>query len=100
MVLWLRPDIARNHPCAIDKLGVAAGVVKSLTEARRMIAAGSVYLNNERLVPPEEGFLPVLEAAHMRLDEYIALGIDSELARKILGDDYAIMDVSAEDDPS
>lgn len=88
-MLWLRPDIARNHPCAIDKMLVAAGTCKSLTEARREIAAGSVYVNNVKLIPPEEGFLPVLMAAHMRLDEYIALGITEELAEKILNDGSA-----------
>ena len=84
MPLWLRRDIAVNHPCAIDKILVATGLVKSLTEARRNIETGAIYLNNEKLVPPEKGFLPVISPAGMRIDEFIALGINNELAAKIL----------------
>ena len=46
---------AAADPFAIDKLLVAAGLASSLTEARRLIRDGSVYLNNVRLVPPEDG---------------------------------------------
>ncbi len=86
-MLWLRPDIAVNHPCAVDKMLVAAGLARSLTDARRKIADGAIWLNNEKLVPPEKGFLPVVIIyPDMPLDEYIAWGITPELAEKILND--------------
>lgn len=83
-MLWLRRDIAMGHPYGIDKMLVATGMVKSLTEARRFIADGAIYVNNEKLIPPENGFLPVMVIGKMSLDEYVALGITEELARKIL----------------
>lgn len=59
MVLWLRREDAVKCPYGIDKLLVKTGLANSLTEARRLIADGGIYLNNEKLVPPEEGFLPI-----------------------------------------
>lgn len=100
MVLWLRRDIAVHHPCAVDKMMLAAGIVKSLTEARRQIADGAVYLNNEKLVPPEKEFLPVIIVAeNIPLDEYIALGITDELAMKILAETKESDENSAGDGP-
>jgi predicted rRNA methylase YqxC with S4 and FtsJ domains len=84
-MLWLRRDIAVQHPLAVDKMLVATGLAKSLTEARKLIEQGAIYVNNEKLVPPEEGFLPVVivtEGADM--GEYVSLGISPELAEKIL----------------
>lgn len=73
-MLWLRPDIAIGHPCAIDKMLVSTGLASSLTQARRLIADGAIYLNNEKLVPPEKGFLPVIVIVKgMTVAEYVAL---------------------------
>jgi len=58
-MLWLRRDLAVRCQYGIDRMLVATGLAKSLTEARRLIAQGSIYVNNEKLVPPEEGFLPI-----------------------------------------
>jgi predicted rRNA methylase YqxC with S4 and FtsJ domains len=77
-MLWLRPEIAAGHPYAIDKMLVSTGLAESLTEARRLIAAGAIYLNNKKLTPPVEGFLPVaIVSSHeyVNLVEYVALGI-------------------------
>lgn len=74
-MLWLRHDIAVNHPCAVDKMLVSTGLAKSLTEARRLIAEGAVCVNNKKLIPPEKGFLPVaLIDQDIPLDEYISWG--------------------------
>ncbi len=59
MPVWLPRECAAAHPHAIDKMLVSTGLAKSLTEARRLIGDGAVCLNNEKLVPPEEGYLPV-----------------------------------------
>lgn len=85
-MLWLRRDIAIRHPYAIDKMLVATGLASSLTEARRLIDGGAIYLNNQKLVAPEPGFLPVVVATTASLDEYVALGIPPELAEKILAE--------------
>lgn len=75
-MLWIRRDIALNHPCAVDSLLIKAGIVKSLTEARRLIADGAIYLNGEKLVSPEKGFLPILVITEeMSIADYIALGL-------------------------
>ena len=75
-MLWLRPDIAMGHPHAVDKMLVATGLAKSLTEARRLIADGGIYLNHEKLVPPEKGFLPVAVVDEtMTLEQIVAMGI-------------------------
>ena len=60
MPLWLPEAAARIQPGAIDALLVDAGLAKSLTEARRLIRDGAIYLNNEKLTPPGPGFLPVI----------------------------------------
>ena len=60
MPLWLPEAAAKIQPGAVDGLLVAAGLAKSLTEARRLIRDGAIYLNHEKLVPPEPGFLPVI----------------------------------------
>lgn len=60
MPLWLPEAAAKIQPAAVDDLLVRTGLAKSLTEARRLIRDGAVYLNNEKLVPPEPGFLPVI----------------------------------------
>ncbi len=74
-MLWLRRDAAAGHPYAVDKMLVSTGLARSLTEARRLIAEGAIYVNNEKLVPPETGFLPVLVITEMTVAEYIDLGI-------------------------
>lgn len=85
-MLWLRRDLAVGHPYALDKMLTATGLAKSLTEARRLIADGAVYVNNVKMVPPEEGFLPVVVIGVFRVDEYVALGVSEDLAGKILAD--------------
>ena len=72
MPLWLPEAAARIHPLAVDRILVAAGLCPSLTKARRDIASGAIYLNNEKLVPPEPGFLPVIYSpAHRAEYEWI-----------------------------
>ncbi len=85
-MLWLRRDIAIRHPYAIDRMLVATGLAKSLTEARRLIDGGAIYLNNQKLVAPEPGFLPVAVVGPVQLDEYVALGIPPEVAEQVLLD--------------
>jgi predicted rRNA methylase YqxC with S4 and FtsJ domains len=83
-MIWLRRNVAVNHPYAVDKMLVNAGLCQSLTAARRAIADGSIYV---KLIPPEKNFLPVIVATSpIRLDEYVALGITPELAEKILNE--------------
>ena len=60
MPLWVPRDQATPHPMSIDKLIVAASLASSLAEARRLIQQGSIYLNNVKIEPPQEGLLPLL----------------------------------------
>jgi hypothetical protein len=70
MVRWVTREEAAQHPLALDKILTRTGenggpvLAATLSEARRLIREGAIYLNNTRLIPPEgsEDLIPVAEA--------------------------------------
>ena len=59
MVAWLTRDQVPEDALTIEKALVAAKLASSLSEARRLIAGGGIYVNNEKLIPPAAGMVPV-----------------------------------------
>ena len=59
MVAWLTRDQVPQDALTIEKALVAAELASSLSEARRLIAGGGIYVNNEKLIPPAAGMIPV-----------------------------------------
>lgn len=59
MVAWLPRGEVPGDALTIEKALVAARLASSLTEARRLISEGAIYVNNGRLEPPGPGLVPV-----------------------------------------
>lgn len=60
-MLWLRRDLFTipRDLLTLEKAMVLCRVAKSLSDARRLIRQGAVYLNNEKLVCPGDDFTGV-----------------------------------------
>ena len=59
MVAWLARDQVPQDALTIEKALVRTGLASSLTEARRLISQGAICVNNEKIIPPAAGMVPV-----------------------------------------
>jgi hypothetical protein len=58
-----------------DLFGCNKGVAMKIADFEE----GGMYVNNEKLVPPEKGFLPVAVAEQgLTLEQYVAMGISEK----------------------